>query len=194
MPSSRTLGQGVVSEKRLEELQAALARETDCDGLYHALRAERAAWHQLFVLAKQGRASVAKVLEDHHSVKSWMPARVREISLMNGYPEQLRLENDLVRASKLGDEAATEAFRVLAKKVISNAGTFNPSMYLVYAEDQQRTQALLRCAITAVAADRYRLKHRIWPVGVEDLVKAGLMNDSLKDSYNGQPLRRTAAL
>ena len=54
----------------------------------------------------------------------------------------------------------------------------------------RETQARLRCAIAAVAAERYRLKHeKTWPGGLEDLVKDGLLKEVPKDPYDGKPLR-----
>jgi hypothetical protein len=54
----------------------------------------------------------------------------------------------------------------------------------------RETQARLRCAIAAVAAERYRLKHeKTWPGGLDDLVKDGLLKEVPKDPYDGKPLR-----
>ena len=54
----------------------------------------------------------------------------------------------------------------------------------------RETQARLRCAIAAVAAERYRLKHeKIWPGRLDDLVKDGLLKEVPKDPYDGKTLR-----
>jgi hypothetical protein len=52
----------------------------------------------------------------------------------------------------------------------------------------------MRCAIAALAAERYRLKHDEWPRALDDLVKDGLFKDTPKDPYDGKSLRlqRTA--
>src|SRR5438132_477228 len=57
-----------------------------------------------------------------------------------------------------------------------------------------RTGCSPACAATAVAAERYRLKHEHWPKSLDDLVQAGFLKEVPKDPYDGKPLRlkRTA--
>ena len=58
------------------------------------------------------------------------------------------------------------------------------------ADASQRVQAMMRCTITAVAVERYRLAHKnTWPRGLDDVVKAGLLKEIPRDPYDGQPLR-----
>jgi hypothetical protein len=57
------------------------------------------------------------------------------------------------------------------------------------ADVAQRHHAQLRCAATAVAAERFRQQTGQWPATADELVKAGLLTAVLIDPYDGQPLR-----
>jgi hypothetical protein len=106
------------------------------------------------------------------------------------YSEILRLQNELVRATKLPDEGQTEAFRKLETKVQANSRPKAIGFIIGPALQLRETQARLRCAVAAVAAERYRLKHEnAWPGGLDDLVKDGLLKEVPKDPYDGKPLR-----
>ena len=54
----------------------------------------------------------------------------------------------------------------------------------------QKTQAHLRCAITATAAERYRRATGRWPETLDALKEAGYLQETPADPYDGQPLRR----
>jgi hypothetical protein len=56
-------------------------------------------------------------------------------------------------------------------------------------EVAQRNHAQLRCAATAVAAERYRRQTDRWPATTDELVKARLLMATPIDPYDGQPLR-----
>ena len=57
------------------------------------------------------------------------------------------------------------------------------------AEADIRRFALVRTAITGVAAERYRLSHDKWPESLDVLVKEGLLKEVPLDPYDGKPLR-----
>jgi hypothetical protein len=52
-----------------------------------------------------------------------------------------------------------------------------------------RSHAEARCAITAVAAERYRRAHGRWPNTPDELVAANLLPAVPADPFGGQPLR-----
>jgi hypothetical protein len=52
----------------------------------------------------------------------------------------------------------------------------------------QGHQALGRCAVAAVAAERYRLRHGTWPASLAALVPE-FLRQVPADPYDGQPLR-----
>ncbi|HWY88492.1 MAG TPA: hypothetical protein VNX28_17400 [Gemmataceae bacterium] len=51
------------------------------------------------------------------------------------------------------------------------------------------TQAKLRCAVAALAAERFRLAHNRWPESLDVLVQAGFLDAILIDPFDGKPLR-----
>src|SRR5205823_3863301 len=53
----------------------------------------------------------------------------------------------------------------------------------------RRSHALTRCAIAALAAERYRRANGRWPESLAELVTAGLLRAVPGDSFDGQPLR-----
>jgi hypothetical protein len=188
----RTLEQGEVNDKHLKQLQASLAREAESQGLYKSMRGERAFVHQTYMMFRDGKITDAKWLEAV-DYDNRIPKPFRYLfpkTFVREYPERLRLHNELVQATQLPDEAQTEAFRKLEKKVQANSSLKEIGYILVPVLQMKETQARLRCAIAAVAAERYRLKHNnTWPGGLDDLVKDGLLKKVIKDPYDGKPLR-----
>jgi hypothetical protein len=57
-----------------------------------------------------------------------------------------------------------------------------------------RNHAMLRGAIVALAAERFRQKNGQWPASPDELVQAGLLKAVPTDPYDGKPIRlaRTA--
>jgi hypothetical protein len=53
----------------------------------------------------------------------------------------------------------------------------------------QRNLAQVRCAIAALAAERYRRAHGNWPASLQALVADGLLKQVPGDPYDGAPLR-----
>jgi hypothetical protein len=61
----------------------------------------------------------------------------------------------------------------------------------------QRNHAVLRSAIVALAAERFRQQHGRWPETLDELVRSKLLSAVPTDSYNGAPItlaRPAAAL
>jgi hypothetical protein len=72
-------------------------------------------------------------------------------------------------------------------------GMLAPAMTNI-AQTCQRNHAMLRAAIVALAAERFRQQHGRWPAALGELVQAGLLKAVPTDPFDGQPLRlaRTA--
>jgi hypothetical protein len=60
--------------------------------------------------------------------------------------------------------------------------------YVNVIQAHTRGQAALRCAIAALAAERYRRGHGRWPDSLDNLVKDGLLDAVPRDPFDGQPL------
>ncbi len=59
-----------------------------------------------------------------------------------------------------------------------------------YLRKRFRTQH--RCAVAALAVERYRLAHHAWPDSLNDLVQAKLLTAVPVDPYDGKALRYRA--
>jgi hypothetical protein len=73
------------------------------------------------------------------------------------------------------EQAAANELPVLARMLVPATAKM--------AEACVRNHASLRCAIVAVAAERYRGQHGQWPATPDDLVKAGLLKAVPTDPY-----------
>jgi competence protein ComGC len=194
----RTLGQGEASEQSLKNLQELLEIEAAEDGLYQAMRGERAIGHQLYLSARGGKITISEI--DAAWRGSWAKPGITEWLLdafpgflLSGYPDYLRLMNEHIEMAKLKDAERAEAFSKLDEKMRSDrtsmvARIFTPMMFKTI-DVSLRSHAMLRCSIVAVAAERYRLKHDRWPSGMKELIHEGLLKEEYADPYDGKPLR-----
>src|SRR5207248_1037136 len=57
------------------------------------------------------------------------------------------------------------------------------------AAEEQRSLARLRCALAAVAAERFRLRNGQWPADFAALERGGYLEQTPLDPYDGAPLR-----
>jgi hypothetical protein len=179
------------------------AASIDDDILKHvdSLRSDRAGAHQTYELLREGKLSFSVLLGDKPGNPS-MAGRLFDALpnvVLNRYPEFFRLMNEEVHASKLKDVAQQEAFQKVKQKTIESRNMMTslliaPRYGAKVAAASQRSQAQMRCAIAALAVERYRLKHSAWPRALDDLVKDGLLKEIPRDPYDGQALRwrRTA--
>ncbi len=186
----RTLGAGQISEHHLAALQRALEREADYNAIYPALRGERA-WAQLyFEMIEEGKLSYPELIGGPNP--SWK-ARLYAMFPGRDHADQLRMQTELVKASLLPEESRLKSLEGVAQKELGRPFLFPHIQGAGYlagpVADLQVTQAHLRCAATAVAVERYRLKNGAWPEDADTLVKAGLLKKSLNDSSDGKPLR-----
>jgi competence protein ComGC len=194
----RALGQGEASEETHKKLQELLEAEAAEDGLHQAMRGERAGCQQMYESLRSGKVTFAKIMGVPN------PGPVERVEamfpglFMGGYPDFLRMMNEQVKYAKLKDAERDEAFHKFDEKLRSGrinlmVGLMMPASGKV-AEASQRSQAMLRTAVVAVAAERYRLKHDQWPAGMKELIHEGLIKEEYTDPYDGKPLRwkRTA--
>jgi ABC-type transport system involved in multi-copper enzyme maturation permease subunit len=182
----RVLAQGQPGEPGLQNLQRLLEDEESLSLLLIAVRGERSLLDRLMESLHNGQTDPRK----------WgnIGGPGTEI-LLSGSLKDLRasfleLLNEIVEAAKLPDDKqAAEikrieislpnrsmAVRQLAPAVLRVDGAF------------RRTKALLRCAIVALAVERYRIQHGRWPESLADL-SPDLIAKIPMDPYIGKPLR-----
>jgi hypothetical protein len=192
----RTLAHGVVPEPALAATQALLDEERRHPALLLAVRGFRASFHHWFTEMEAGRASVAqaKLLA---AGSGSPPGVVQELTGLWSRHELKPAHAWLIRYStraieivkQPGNDPEPELRQLaetradapeLARKL---APSFGPWL------DLKKHRAPVACAVAALAAERYRLKHDRWPAGLADLVADGLLPEVPADPYDGKPLR-----
>lgn len=184
------LAQGEVSVDKIRQLQQVLELEAADDGMYRCQRGERASGHQMYLLLRDGTISFSKVFEGGHRLAETFPNLV-----LNRYPEYLRSCNAVLQATKLPEHVREDAVNKLGGGKRGYLGmrlwsTDEPLFFFKNVNEQsQSAQAKMRCALIALAAERYRREHGRWPDGADALVKDGMLRATYQDPYDGQPIR-----
>jgi hypothetical protein len=191
----RVLALGEPSDAELKKIQELLELEAGEPLLLNGIRGERAGDHQLMLALKSGEAKFSSVTGRPGTGVEDGIANVAGRTLAQGsHARLLRLMNDYVAAAKLPPEEQGEAMKQLDNRVKKAKVEYDvviallmPAMSKV-SESYRRNQAGLRCAIVAVAAERFRRDNRRWPQTPDELTR-----DYLKavpnDPYDGKPLR-----
>jgi hypothetical protein len=193
----RTLAQGQPSEQALKPMQALLAREI-ADAEKHwlnGLRGERGGGQRIVQAINDGKLKAGALTGSgwrggspnfEERVLDHFPALVTREN-----PALLRHMNEVVETAKLPIEDCSEKLRDLEKSISKNSILVRllvPALQKVSMANQ-RNQALLRSALVAVAAERFRLKHQRWPQTLAELETASLLSPTPADPYDGAPLR-----
>lgn len=184
------LGQGRASEASLKALQRALEDDEPAPLLLIGLRGERGGLDAMLEAVQAGDVDLHKMITNKAAppVKAAMqrgPWVQRERARL------LRHLTELVEAAKLPygpRHARIDAVNLPVKNDGSLVAMFLPAAGKV-SEAEQRSVAQLRCAIAALAAERYRLRRGRWPDGSQALVGAGYLAKWPADPYDGRPLR-----
>jgi hypothetical protein len=188
----RTLAQGEPTEASLAAVQQALEREEkETPALtVTAFRGERALAHRMMDAMERGELSLssmtgtpsfgerladvlnAGMVRHSHAVYLRYLMEAVELAKAPG-PEQLARRKELLAAPE--DRRAWLAMLLIpaADKVLGS---------------EWRKLAQLRCAITALALERYRKAQHHWPESLEALTPAYLAAVPV-DPYDGRPLR-----
>ncbi|HZZ79132.1 MAG TPA: hypothetical protein VFE62_11465, partial [Gemmataceae bacterium] len=167
------------------------------DGLLDALRGERAASHQMFMNLNNGELRLSALLNAGSPPGATRSFSERVVDvfpnvILRQYPEYLRGMNEQIRICKLDPKTRDEKLQDQEQQVRANGNMLMRLMLPAIGKVSHaasRSQALLRSATVAVAAERYRVKHGAWPAAPTDLVKDGLIAKLPDDPYDGKPLR-----
>jgi hypothetical protein len=202
----RVLGQMEVPDQVLAVAQADLAAEADFDPWDLLTRGERAAAFEALEAVRTGHLKLSTLrTRSAMSARAWWhqpppytPAtQVRDWIGDRSPPDVRRGQAWLLRhLSRLREtarlpwprrRAAVEALMAeradapeLARLALDEAAD--------YAKVFQLGHARGRCSVTAVAAERYRLRHGAWPAGLAALVPEFLPEVPV-DPFDGRPLR-----
>jgi hypothetical protein len=208
----RTLAQGhftPASVPNLKRLQELLAKELSEAKLVNALRGERAGMHQLVQALEEGKVNPAVykalatplqlVIAVTGSKAGTSVTNDINVAMMERFPGLLSLQhaallryfNELVDAAKLPPPEWEQRFQDLESKIPNQPFLVRALVpaFLKVREAERRTYANLRCAMAALAAERYRLAHDRWPDSIEELVKTGFLVGAPIDPYDGKTIR-----
>jgi hypothetical protein len=195
------LAQSAASEEQLTALSKLLENEEEeAPGLlYRTARAERAAMARMLEMAANGEIDLQQLANSRSNLVeqalSWPVMRplVRygeapTLDLMTRYLQDLKLPPKDRRV-------ALEAFELELRQMKANVHKHPqmiPALLLLPAfvkivDALDREQAVLRCAVAAVALERYRLAKGRWPDSLEEL-KPTLLVKVPDDPYGTGPL------
>jgi hypothetical protein len=192
----RTLAQGAPAEAVLAALQARLEQVEAEPLLLYGLRGERAGSNQLFENIRNGTIPTGNAIGTF-GLGGGLPSAAGYLMNVPGFLTAqhtglLEFMTELVEIAKRPPEEWAGLFAAQKAKVNDLpvlARLLAPAMDKM-AEACARNHVLLRCAIVAVAAERYRLTKGQWPATPQDLVTAGLLTAVPTDpNAAGQPIK-----
>ena len=103
----------------------------------------------------------------------------------------LRAHNKIVAASRLNAQEADKEIETLEQNIRQESIWVRENfaaLSKIKAADR-RSQAWLRCAQAALAAERFRISKERWPDSLDELVGTGYLESIPTDTYDYNPLR-----
>ncbi len=190
------VAQGQPAESALNGLQGLLMQEASEPVLLLGLRGDRAGFHEVFERVCSFELKNQKHLAGTESNPLWRWCWVHPLYRYSQGPT-LEFMNRAVEIAKLPIEQQPAAYSEWDRDIKALFAADDKLIMMkvfVAAVDKiaaayHRGVARLRCAIVALAAERYRLAHAgHWPQSLDEL--AGLVPMELTlDPFDGQPLR-----
>jgi hypothetical protein len=197
----RTLAQGQASEKALSRVQRLLEDEEAVPVLEILLRGERALLNVTMKEIESGKVAPGQLMTGLDADSGSGGNKVGDLWLnfaggimaKRAHPVLLRTLTEYIEASRLPPQEQVERFaQIESTAQPPRAHVFvkllPPAMSKV-AASSVRSQAGLRCAIAALAVERFRLTKERWPKSLDEVVAAKLLAALPTDPYDGQPLR-----
>jgi hypothetical protein len=187
----RMLAQGTPPPAALKAAQDLLIDEEAQPLLLIAFRGERGATQRAINAGHLGRPSLTQALGSGNRdqlrrlVDFDLPRRIRHMQA-----EALRQQSACVEAAKLPIEEQARAFAALKPSAPTGddpVASLTQALFKT-AEGYRRWPATLRCAIVALALERYRADKDGWPESLDALAPAYLPALPL-DPYDGRLLR-----
>jgi hypothetical protein len=188
----RVLAQGEPSAAELKKMQELLQAEADERLLLIGMRGERALQHEMMRAMKTGDLKFSTVTGPGGApgfTDVLGPTLARR-----SHAHLLHIMTRYVEVAKMPPEQQDEPLKQLEREVKQAKVDYDVMTALLVpavnkvAEASRRVQADQRCALVALAAERYRRDHGRWPASLDQLAP-----DYLKavpaDPYDGKPLR-----
>jgi hypothetical protein len=190
----RVLAQGEPSADELKKMQELLELEAAEPVLLIGVRGERAQLHELMNGLKSGRVTLSDATGGFRNEGRGIADALGGKMARGSQARLLRLMTEAVEAAKLPPEQQAEPMKGIETKAKQAKVNYDvlvallmPAIFKV-SDAYRREQAGLRCAIVAVAAERYRKDHGRWPAAPGELVP-GYLKAVPTDPYDGKPLR-----
>jgi ABC-type transport system involved in multi-copper enzyme maturation permease subunit len=193
----RALAQGEPTEASLEPLQRLLTDEERHPLVLIGLRGERGQGDRILQAMHEGGRhphlfEVRRVAAPVAPLPEGDELRLISAGSLKGQRAALLQQyNALVEAAKTSPTQLDAQLQVLATQLGPNPPEvlrwFMPAVYQIQM-NHTRTRALMRSAVVALAAERYRRQHGQWPDTLDALVPAFLA-EVPRDPYDGKRLR-----
>jgi hypothetical protein len=189
------LAQGKPNDADLAVIQTMLEEEAAFPRLLIALRGERAGWARVAEAIERGQISASSVAGGPPSPWERLLGNPSRVRYRRWAADLIRGQNDTIDIIALPPEQWPNRLR--AQQLAIGDPPPNDSILVglllasneKIANAEQRALAHLRTAVTAVAAERFRIAKGNWPTKPDDLVKTGLMKAVMIDPFDGKPLR-----
>jgi hypothetical protein len=188
----RTLAQGQAPAPALEALQQLLQDEAEQPLQLIMTRSERAAIHQHLEVVRAGQLNRAAYGLRSSRLGSSVDNLVDRAKAMTSHALYLKFLTKLVEISKLPPEQQHAQLQQLELPKMELPTLLSA---LMRADEPRKlavvwhtAQAQLRCALAALAIERYRLEQQRWPDKLEELVPRYLRVVP-NDPFDGKPLR-----
>jgi hypothetical protein len=209
----RTLAQGEPAPSQLLALQEWCVSEAACPVEAMAYRGERALAHQQLTSPKAVKR--IQMLADfaergfappntgslESKLKSWWRATLPEATWVRcNHAQVLREYPDFVKFDQLAPIGVNPEFQRLARSAVNERDSAkNPRYRTIYADAVfcshvqvaralTKGRAKLHCTAIALAAERYRREHGVWP-GQAELLVPKYLDELLEDPFTGAPLK-----
>jgi hypothetical protein len=192
----RVLAQTQPSAPQLEAMQQLLAREIEVPILYNAMRGERAGADRLLELVEQGQFNMSDVASGTtgaaRGLERWLLDLAPTVG-HHGRVELLQLMTESVEAAGLPPEQQAQACDRIEATTRQRSSLLAVHMLMPavirMSQAERRRQANMRCAMAALAVERYRIKHGHWPDTLAAVCQDGLLAAIPTDPDDGQPVR-----
>jgi hypothetical protein len=195
----RVMAQGEPSPQALAAFQQLLETDEQENLFLHSTRGQRAGFNQLAEAVQKGTVSTTTLIKQASAAVDLGKGEAMTAALLLYSPGNLKNQRaSLVRsltraveAAKLPPEQQRAQLDSIAAEVSGKGMLAGWCMAWVIKgmEANRRTLALMRCALVAVAVERYRQRHGNWPVSLDALVADRVLKEVPQDPYDGAPLR-----
>jgi hypothetical protein len=181
----------------LPELQSEFYQETKIGHLRNALYGERIHMDQLFERLDQNQLGLEHVGYPNPPSSSFSIDRISWTNYRQYVPaqraEQLEIYNQLIEYTKYDYPKRMEWTNQISERIDAITDKkkdlirYLTPAFQIIDKAEQRTKALLLCAVVGIACERFRIDKGRWPNDLEEIPKT-ILDAVPSDPYTGLPL------